>query len=107
MDETDFLEYGRQCEMLTPWRGYRRGTIVAKTARGFVVQFSSGAEIEVYEDEIEFDWIDMCRLMTPQLEEALKGFPLYSQNCKGKEAVCRAVFAIGSARWLILEREAE
>ena len=36
-------------------RGYRRGTIVAKTARGFVVQFSSGAEIEVYEDEIEFD----------------------------------------------------
>ena len=36
MDETDFPEYGRQCEMLTPWRGYRRGTIVAKTARGFV-----------------------------------------------------------------------
>ena len=51
--------------------------------------------------------IDMCRLMTPQLEEALKGFPLYSQNGKGKEAVCRAVFAIGSARWFILEGEAE
>lgn len=55
MDETDFPEYGRQCEMLKPWRGYRRGTIVTKTARGFVVQFNSGAEIEVYEDEIEFD----------------------------------------------------
>ena len=55
MDETDFPEYGRQCEMLTPWRGYHRGTIVAKTARGFIVQFSRGAEIEVYEDEIEFD----------------------------------------------------
>ena len=51
--------------------------------------------------------IDMCRLMTPQLEEALKGFPLYSQNGKGKEAVCRAVFALGSARWFILEGEAE
>lgn len=49
----------------------------------------------------------MCRLMTPQLAEALKGFPLYSQNGKGKEAVCRAVFAIGSVRWFILEGEAE
>ena len=49
----------------------------------------------------------MCRLMTPQLEEALKGFPLYSQNGKGKEAVCRAVFALGSVRWFILEGEAE
>ena len=27
----------------------------------------------------------MCRLMTTQLEEALKGFPLYSQDGKGKE----------------------
>ena len=49
----------------------------------------------------------MCRLMTPQLEEALKGFPLYSQTGKGKEAVCRAVFALGSVRWFILEGEAE
>lgn len=49
----------------------------------------------------------MCRLMTPQLEVALKGFPLYSQNGKGKEAVCRAVFALGSVRWFILEGEAE
>ena len=49
----------------------------------------------------------MCRVMTPQLEEALKGFPLYSQNGKGKEAVCRAVFALGSVRWFILEGEAE
>lgn len=46
---------GRQCELVTPWRGYHRGTIVARTVRGFIVQFSSGAEIEVYEDEIEFD----------------------------------------------------
>ncbi len=30
MDETDFPEYGRQCEMLTPWRGYHRGTIVPR-----------------------------------------------------------------------------
>lgn len=51
--------------------------------------------------------IDMCRLLTPQLEDALKGFPLYSQDGKGKEAVCIAIFAIGSVRWFILEGETE
>lgn len=55
MNDADFPEYGRQYELITPWRGYHRGTIIAQTARGFIVQFSSGAEIEVYEDEIEFD----------------------------------------------------
>ena len=56
MYETDFPEYGQQCELVTPWRGYHRGTIVGRTtAKGFIVQFSSGAEIEVYDDEIEFD----------------------------------------------------
>lgn len=30
-----------------------RGTIVANTPKGFVVQLSSGAEIDVYPDEIE------------------------------------------------------
>ena len=55
MYETDFQEYGRQCELIKPWRGYHRGIIVGKTARGYIVQFSSGAEIDVYEDEIEFD----------------------------------------------------
>lgn len=49
----------------------------------------------------------MCRLLTPQLEDALKGFPLYSQDGKGKEAVCIAIFAIGSVRWFILEGETE
>lgn len=53
--DTDFLEYGRQCELITPWKGYHRGTIVAQTIRGFIIQFSSGAEIEVYPDEIEYD----------------------------------------------------
>lgn len=52
---TDFPEYGRQCELLTPWRGYHRETIIACTQRGFIIQFSSGVEIEVYPDEIEFD----------------------------------------------------
>ena len=47
------------------------------------------------------------RLMTPQLEEALNGFPLYSQDGKGKEAVCVAIFILGSARWFILEGETE
>ena len=45
----------------------------------------------------------MCRLMTPRLEEALEGYPLYSQDGKGKEAVCRAILV----RWFILEGERE
>ena len=49
----------------------------------------------------------MCRLKTPQLEEALKGFPLYSQNGKGKNAVCCAIFALGGIRWFVLEGETE
>ena len=49
----------------------------------------------------------MCRLMTPRLAEALEGYPLYSQNGKGKEAVCRAIFALGAVRWFILEGEKE
>ena len=49
----------------------------------------------------------MCRLMTTQLMEALEGYPLYSQDGKGNEAICRAVFAIGSIRWFILEGDQE
>ena len=49
----------------------------------------------------------MCRLLTPKLEEALKDFPLRSQDGKGKEAVCRAIFAIGRVRWFIIEGERE
>ena len=50
---------------------------------------------------------NMCRLMTTQLAEALEGYPLYSQDGKGKEAVCRAIFALGSVRWFILEGNRE
>ncbi|EJW92211.1 hypothetical protein EVA_19682, partial [gut metagenome] len=49
----------------------------------------------------------MCRLMTRKLEEALKGYPLYSQDGKGKDAICRAIFALGGVRWFILEGEKE
>lgn len=49
----------------------------------------------------------MCRLLTTQLKKALKGFPLYSQDGKGEDAVCRAIFALGSVRWFILEGEAD
>ena len=45
--------------------------------------------------------------MTTQLAEALEGYPLYSQDGKGKEAVCRAIFALGSVRWFILEGNRE
>lgn len=53
--ETDFSEYGRQCELLTPWRDYHRGTIVGRNGYRFIIEFSSGARIELYDDEIEFD----------------------------------------------------
>lgn len=49
----------------------------------------------------------MCRLQTPHLEETLKDFPLYSQDGKGKDAVCRAIFVLGSVRWFILEGNRE
>ncbi len=49
----------------------------------------------------------MCRLMTPKLEEALKGFPLYSQDGKKGEAICCAIFVIGRVRWFIIEGERE
>lgn len=55
----------------------------------------------------KLNFADMCRLMTPLLEEALKGHPLYSQDGKGKEAVCVAIFALGSVRWFILEGEVQ
>ena len=53
--DIDFSEYGQQCELLTPWRGYRRGTIVGRNGYRFIIEFSSGARIELYDDEIEFD----------------------------------------------------
>lgn len=49
----------------------------------------------------------MCRLLTPKLEEALKGFPLYSQDDKKGEAICCAIFVIGRVRWFIIEGERE
>ena len=55
MDDTDFPEYGRQCELKELWRGYHRGTIVGRNGYRFIVEFSSGARIELYDDEIEFD----------------------------------------------------
>ena len=51
----DFEQYGKHCWLLTPWKGYRSATIVGQTDKGYIVQVSSGAEIEVYPDEIEID----------------------------------------------------
>lgn len=50
---------------------------------------------------------DMNRLDTLLLEEAIKDYPLLSQEGKGKEATCIAIFSLGSARWFILEGERE
>lgn len=43
------------------------------------------------------------RLFTPELEKALKDYPLYSQDGKKKDATCIAVFHIGNIRWYVLE----
>ena len=45
----------KHCWLLAPWKGYRSATIVGLTDKGYIVQVSSGAEIEVYPDEIEID----------------------------------------------------
>lgn len=36
------------------------------------------------------------RLVTPELREALSDYPLYSQDAKGKDALCIAVFHLGN-----------
>lgn len=52
---TDFPEYGKQCDLIRPWRGYRRGTIVGLNGYRFIIELSSGTRIELYDDEIEID----------------------------------------------------
>lgn len=47
------------------------------------------------------------RLFTPELEKALKDYPLYSQDGKKKDATCIAVFHIGNIRWYVLEGQQE
>ena len=49
----------------------------------------------------------MCRLLTPQLEDAWNGFPLYSHDGKGKDAICRAIFVFGRVRWFVIEGNRE
>ena len=46
------------------------------------------------------------RLITPDLEKAMKDYPLYSQDSKKKDALCIAVF-FSNARWYILEGQRE
>ena len=36
-------------------RGYHRGTITGRNGYRFIIELSSGARIELYNDEIEFD----------------------------------------------------
>lgn len=47
------------------------------------------------------------RLMTAELAEQLRGFPLYSQDGRQKDATCVCVFEIGLIRWYILEGQPE
>lgn len=47
------------------------------------------------------------RLMTAELAEHLKDFPLYSQDGKQKDATCVCVFEIGLIRWYVQEGQPE
>lgn len=47
------------------------------------------------------------RLITAELAEQLKDFPLYSQDGRQKDAICVCVFEIGLIRWYILEGQPE
>ena len=47
------------------------------------------------------------RLMTAELAEQLKNFPLYSQDGRKKDAICVCVFEIGLIRWYVLEGQPE
>ena len=47
------------------------------------------------------------KLITPQFMEAIKNFPLYSQEEKGKDAICVAVFTIGHMGWFVREEQTE
>lgn len=47
------------------------------------------------------------RLITPQLAELFKLYPLYSQDGKKKDAICQCVFFIGKVRWYVLEGQPE
>lgn len=49
--------------------------------------------------------MNKIRLLTPELEKAMKEFPLYSQDGLFSEAKCIAVFALGAIRWFIIEAE--
>lgn len=54
-EDTNFPEYGKQVELKESWRGYHRGTIIGRNGYRFIIQFSSGATIDLYDDEFEFD----------------------------------------------------
>lgn len=53
--DTHFKECGWQCELVSPWKGYHRGTIIGKNGNRYVVEFSSGLTEEFDADEIYFD----------------------------------------------------
>lgn len=43
------------------------------------------------------------RLITAELRDRLNAYPLYSQDGKGADAICVAVFYLGNIRWYIME----
>lgn len=47
----------------------------------------------------------MNRLITPQVEEDFKDYPLYSQDGKKKDAVCVCAFGAGNVRWYAMEAD--
>ena len=46
-------------------------------------------------------------LITEELMKQFEKYPLYSQDGKGKDAICIAVFYLGNIRWYIMEGQQE
>ena len=46
-------------------------------------------------------------IVTPELIEMFKNYPLYSQDDKKTDAMCVALFRIGNIRWYMLEGNVE
>lgn len=44
---------GDSVRLLAPWRGYSAATVVAFEGTRYVIEFTSGATITVYGDELE------------------------------------------------------
>jgi hypothetical protein len=51
--------------------------------------------------------MEMTRLVTREIAESLRKYPLYAQDGRGRKAVCVCCYSIGPIRWFVLEGQPE